>query len=62
MRGCYLHGLFGSDDYRRALLSQSGFEPVGNASHAQGVQNALDELAAEMERYVDIEGLLLTAR
>lgn len=62
VRGCYLHGLFGSDDYRRALLSQAGFELVGNGSHAQGVQSALDELADEMERYVDIEALLLTAR
>ena len=25
--GCYLHGLFGSDAYRRALLKQLGFEP-----------------------------------
>ena len=58
VRGCYLHGLFGSDPYRKALLKQCGFEADENMSYAATVEQALDELADAMETYLDIDGLL----
>lgn len=62
VRGCYLHGLFGSDAYRKALLKQCGFEADETMSYAASVEMALDELAEAMEAHLDIEGLLRVAR
>ncbi|MEM9277767.1 MAG: cobyric acid synthase [Pseudomonadota bacterium] len=58
VRGCYLHGLFTSDAYRRQLLKQCGFEAKEGMSYAASVETALDELAEAMERYLDVDGLL----
>ena len=62
VRGCYLHGLFGNDAYRKALLKSAGFSGGNNVSYMQSVEQALDELAEEMERWLDIDGLLAMAR
>ncbi|MEM7291436.1 MAG: cobyric acid synthase CobQ, partial [Pseudomonadota bacterium] len=61
VRGCYLHGLFGSDIFRKRLLKQSGFEAQNNVSYAATVEQALDELAEKLEEYLDIDGLLAVA-
>lgn len=61
VRGCYLHGLFGSDAYRAALLKSAGYTGETGLSYKQGVEDALDELAEEMERRLDVDGLLLNA-
>ncbi len=58
VRGCYLHGLFGSDAYRKALLQSAGFSVGSNVSYMETVEQALDELAQEMERWLDVDGLL----
>ena len=58
--GCYLHGLFSSDAYRRHLLGGFGVEGGGN--YRQRVEDALDELAQAMETHLDVEGLLGTAK
>jgi len=62
VRGCYLHGLFTSDPYRKALLKQCGFEADEGTSYAASVEQALDELALAMEEHLDIDGLLEMAR
>lgn len=62
VRGCYLHGLFGSDEYRKALLKSAGFTGGTEVSYMQSVEDALDELAQEMERWLDVDGLLQNAR
>ena len=62
VRGCYLHGLFGNDAYRKALLESAGFMSGGDVSYMQTVEQALDELAEEMERWLDVDGLLQNAR
>ena len=50
--GTYLHGLFGSDAYRRALLASFGVEG-GAQSYRQTVDEALDQVAAELEAVLD---------
>lgn len=62
VRGCYLHGLFGSDAYRKALLQSAAFSGGSDVSYMETVEQALDELAQEMERWLDIDGLLNIAR
>ncbi len=62
VRGCYLHGLFGSDAYRKQLLRHCGFEAEEGVSYAASVEQALDELAEAMEHYLDVDGLLSLAR
>ncbi|PDT54750.1 MULTISPECIES: cobyric acid synthase [Sinorhizobium] len=58
--GTYLHGLFGSDAYRAALLKSLGIAG-GGANYRQSVDGALDEIASELEDVLDrawINGLL----
>ncbi|WP_085025398.1 cobyric acid synthase [Ensifer aridi] len=50
--GTYLHGLFGSDAYRAALLRSFGIEG-GGGSYRGSVDAALDEIAAELEAVLD---------
>ena len=58
IRGCYLHGLFGSDAYRKALLKQLGFVAKGNVIYKNVLESALDELAEQMEAHLDVDELL----
>jgi adenosylcobyric acid synthase len=61
--GTYLHGLFGNDGYRRGLLSTFGIEG-DRLFYREGVDRALDELAAELEQVLDrrwLDGLLGSA-
>lgn len=50
--GTYLHGLFSSDAYRARLLASFGIEG-GGRNYRQGVQDALDEVAAELEKVLE---------
>ncbi|MCP4072256.1 MAG: cobyric acid synthase [Hyphomicrobiales bacterium] len=60
IRGCYLHGLFGNDAYRANIIRSLGGKSSGN-NHLQAVEEALDELAGDMEKYLDIDPLLQLA-
>ena len=62
VRGCYLHGLFTSDAYRKALLKDLGFVADENTSYSASVEQALDELAEAIEKHLDVDALLATAR
>lgn len=55
--GSYLHGLFASADMRRALLGRIGVAGGDRDYHAD-VDAALDDIAAELARHVDLDGLL----
>ena len=50
--GTYLHGLFGSDAYRAALLKSFGIEG-GGGNYRRSVDDALDEIAAELQSALD---------
>ncbi|WP_093418641.1 cobyric acid synthase [Tranquillimonas alkanivorans] len=58
--GCYLHGLFTADGFRRAFLSGMG-APVSDVSYAATVEAALDALAEHLETHMDIDRLLTLA-
>jgi len=55
--GCYMHGLFASDQFRAAFLSGLG-GTVGNASYDAAVEATLDALADHLEHHLDLDALL----
>ena len=54
--GAYVHGLFGRGEARAALLAPLGVA-VGPGDHAAKVDAALDEIAAMLERALDIAAI-----
>ncbi len=61
VHGTYLHGLFTSDDFRRAYLARLGVEASAQHYRAR-IESALDALADHIETHLDVEGLLALAR
>ena len=59
--GTYCHGLFAAPGLRAAMLARIGARSNG-ADHDRAVDAALDELADELERHLDVDGLLALAR
>ncbi|MEO3385618.1 cobyric acid synthase [Mesorhizobium sp. CAU 1741] len=59
--GTYLHGIFGADRFRRKVLAELGVRGNG-VDYRAGIEQALDALAAHLERHVDVDGLLAAAR
>jgi adenosylcobyric acid synthase len=59
--GCYVHGLFAGDGFRRAFLGRIGAE-VGDQSYEATIEATLDGLADHLERHLDIAALLAAAR
>lgn len=55
--GCYLHGLFSADDFRKSFLKLSS-----NLKHERMVDEVLDKLAAHLARHLDLDRLLSIAR
>ncbi|MGZ2380642.1 adenosylcobyric acid synthase [Rhizobium brockwellii] len=58
--GTYLHGLFGSDAYRARLLQSFGLSGE-RRNYRESVEQALDDVAGELERHLDprwLAGLL----
>ncbi|WP_260925256.1 cobyric acid synthase [Novosphingobium sp. 9] len=58
--GTYVHGAFASTGLRTALLKSFGVAS-DRRSHASTVDAALDEIAVELERHVDVGGLMRMA-
>lgn len=59
--GSYLHGMFANDGFRAGFLKQIGAAASG-LNYSTGVEQTLDDLAAHLERHVDVAGLLALAR
>ena len=60
IQGCYLHGIFGSDDFRAAWLGQFG--QTSETAYDTQVEDTLDALADHLERHLDLDTLLALAQ
>jgi adenosylcobyric acid synthase len=58
--GSYVHGIFASDEFRRAFLTGLG-AMMSDQSYELRVEVALDALAAHLEQHVDCDALLRVA-
>jgi adenosylcobyric acid synthase len=56
--GCYLHGLFAGDAFRRAFIAGLGGTGDAGLAYETRIETTLDALAAHLERHVDIAALL----
>ncbi len=56
--GCYVHGLFWDDSFRRGWLNELQKGTASELQYRESVDRSLDELAAELESVLDIDGLL----
>ncbi len=59
--GCYLHGLFASDPFRRAFLARLGVAG-GTILYVAMIESGLDGLADHLEYHLDLTALLSAAR
>ena len=59
--GCYLHGLFASDPFRRQLSRPLG-AASGDFAYEHQVEATLDALADHLESHLDLSALLAAAR
>ncbi len=57
--GTYVHGCFGSDDFRHAFLASLGAS--SGLRYEQRVEESLEALAAHLERYLDLDRILSLA-
>ncbi|MDX1432592.1 MAG: cobyric acid synthase CobQ, partial [Gammaproteobacteria bacterium] len=55
--GCYLHGLFASDDFRNALLASMAPRAGAALSFDDEVAAALETLADHLEAHLDVDRL-----
>jgi len=59
--GCYVHGLFASDEFRAAFLAALSPGAASGLAYEARVEVLLDEIADVLERSVDLDGLLKIA-
>jgi adenosylcobyric acid synthase len=60
IQGTYVHGLFGSDTFRRAFLA--GFGRSSRLRYAATVDATLDALADHCEQHLDVPRIIAIAR
>ena len=60
--GCYLHGLFAADGFRRAFLARLRHRETVGIAYDALVEETLDALAAHLEAHLDLDRLLEVAR
>ena len=59
--GCYVHGLFAADGFRRAFLARFGHANSGEIGYEARIEAVLDGLADHLEAHMDIERCLAIA-
>jgi len=59
--GCYLHGLFASDAFRRAFLARLG-AASSDLAYETMVEETLDKLADHLAAHLDLDAILAAAR
>jgi adenosylcobyric acid synthase len=59
--GCYLHGLFASDAFRRAFLARLRPGRTSDLAYEAEVECTLDALADHLQRHLDLDALLRVA-
>jgi len=59
--GSYLHGCFGSDDFRRKFLISLGVQ-ASELRFEETIERTLDELAAHLEAHLDLDLVLSLAK
>lgn len=60
IRGCYLHGLFASDNFRQNFLAALGAKSSGGR-YEENIETTLDQLAEFVEQHLDLDALLALA-
>ncbi len=60
--GCYVHGLFAADGFRHAFLNRLRARAESGVDYEAGVDAALDDLAAHLERHANLDRMLEIAR
>ena len=61
VRGCYLHGLFDSGEFRKAWIEGLGGKSSGK-QHLDVIEAALDATAGRLEQCLDIDAMLALSR
>jgi adenosylcobyric acid synthase len=56
--GCYVHGIFASDDFRHAFLNRLRQRDASGLSYDALVEKLLDGLADHLEHHADLDRLL----
>jgi adenosylcobyric acid synthase len=59
--GCYLHGVFAADEFRRAFLSRLAGRAIGGIAFEAEVETILDALADHLETHLDLDALTVAA-
>ncbi|MCD6074969.1 MAG: cobalamin biosynthesis protein CobQ [Rhodospirillales bacterium] len=59
--GCYVHGLFVEDGFRRAYLNSLNGDFSSTFDYTAGVQAALEDLADAIEAHLDVDRLIATS-
>jgi adenosylcobyric acid synthase len=56
--GCYVHGLFAADGFRRAFLARLGHAASGDVGYEARIEQILDGLANHLEAHLDVDRCL----
>lgn len=59
--GCYVHGLFSSDDFRTRFLAELSSHRTGGLRYETRIEETLNALADHLEQHADIDAIWQTA-